>query len=97
MVLGNLRRFLSSEPIRLCGLEEREVRDILLDVSSGLDHLHAHQITHRDIKPDNIVLQHCAERPGRTLYKIIGKGAEPATPLSGVAPMGLQIWATQKS
>ncbi|ERL86639.1 inhibitor of nuclear factor kappa-B kinase subunit alpha [Dendroctonus ponderosae] len=71
---GNLRRFLSSEPIRMCGLAEQEVRAILLDVSSGLSHLHAHQIAHRDIKPDNIVLQHCADRPGQTVYKIIDLG-----------------------
>ncbi|CAG9760604.1 unnamed protein product [Ceutorhynchus assimilis] len=71
---GNLRRYLTNEPIKLCGLQETDIRYILEDISSGLDYLHKRNITHRDIKPDNIVLQHCNNRRGQTVYKIIDLG-----------------------
>lgn len=71
---GNLRRYITSEPIKLCGLQEQDIRDILEDISGGLSYLHTKNITHRDIKPDNIVLQNCDGRRGGTLYKIIDLG-----------------------
>lgn len=70
---GNLRHLLQT-PRNICGLEEQDVRYILADIASGLQYLHNLNITHRDIKPDNIVLQHCNQRRGNTIYKIIDLG-----------------------
>lgn len=70
---GNLRHVLC-KPKNVSGLPEEEIRFILEDISSGLHHLHQLNITHRDIKPDNIVLQHCDNRKGNTVYKIIDLG-----------------------
>lgn len=70
---GNLRHLLQ-KPKNISGMEEREIRSILKDIASGLEHLHNLNITHRDIKPDNIVLQHCNHRKGNTVYKIIDLG-----------------------
>ncbi|CAG9838856.1 unnamed protein product [Diabrotica balteata] len=70
---GNLRHVLQ-KPSNSSGLPEEEVRCILGDISSGLAHLHKLKVTHRDIKPDNIVLQHCEERKTQTIYKIIDLG-----------------------
>ncbi|CAG9817306.1 unnamed protein product [Phaedon cochleariae] len=70
---GNLRHFLC-KPKNISGLQEQDVRYILEDISSGLQYLHSLKITHRDIKPDNIVLQHCDNRCGNTIYKIIDLG-----------------------
>lgn len=70
---GNLRHLLQ-KPKNISGLEENDIRWILLDITSGLSYLHDLNITHRDIKPDNIVLQHCNSRASNTIYKIIDLG-----------------------
>lgn len=70
---GNLRHLLQ-KPKNISGLEETDIRQILLDITSGLKYLHDLNITHRDIKPDNIVLQHCNDRMSKTIYKIIDLG-----------------------
>lgn len=37
-------------------MSEQEIRKVLHDVASGLAYLHAHDVIHQDIKPDNILL-----------------------------------------
>ncbi|XP_066146268.1 inhibitor of nuclear factor kappa-B kinase subunit alpha [Euwallacea fornicatus] len=71
---GNLRRYLTNEPVKLCGLPESDVRMIIRDISEGLSYLHKKNITHRDVKPDNIVLQDSPTRKGSTVYKLIDLG-----------------------
>lgn len=70
---GNLRHLLQ-KPKNISGLEEKDIRWILLDITGGLKYLHNLNITHRDIKPDNIVLQQCNIRASNTIYKIIDLG-----------------------
>ena len=41
---------------RIGGMSEVEIRKVLHDVASGLAYLHAHDVIHQDIKPDNILL-----------------------------------------
>jgi serine/threonine protein kinase, bacterial len=42
---------------------EAAVRDMLVDVLSTVEVVHQHQIVHRDIKPDNIILRRRDGRP----------------------------------
>jgi len=42
---------------------EAAVRDMLVDVLSTIEVVHQHQIVHRDIKPDNIILRRRDGRP----------------------------------
>ncbi|ESW04237.1 hypothetical protein PHAVU_011G078300 [Phaseolus vulgaris] len=41
-----------------CGLGEETARRYLRDIVSGLTYLHAHNIVHGDIKPDNLLITH---------------------------------------
>lgn len=41
---------------RIGGMPETEIRKVLHDVASGLAYLHAHDVIHQDIKPDNVLL-----------------------------------------
>ena len=41
---------------RIGGMSEVAIRKVLHDVASGLAYLHAHDVVHQDIKPDNILL-----------------------------------------
>lgn len=50
---GDLLHFLRAHPY---GLPESTVRDLTVQIASGLDFLHKQQIVHRDLKPHNILL-----------------------------------------
>ena len=41
---------------RACALGEETARKYLCDIVSGLTYLHAHNIVHGDIKPDNLLV-----------------------------------------
>ncbi|KAH1219014.1 Serine/threonine-protein kinase GRIK1 [Glycine max] len=43
---------------RPCALGEETARKYLRDIVSGLTYLHAHNIVHGDIKPDNLLITH---------------------------------------
>jgi serine/threonine protein kinase/tetratricopeptide (TPR) repeat protein len=66
------------ERIRLRGaLPEQEAVEVALATCEGLSHAHAHGILHRDIKPDNVVLE-----PGRGPVLLdfgLAKHCDPAT------------------
>ena len=51
-------------------MEPAEVRRILRDVSDALAYAHAHKVVHRDIKPDNILLDAQSQRPMVTDFGI---------------------------
>ncbi|XP_078481125.1 inhibitor of nuclear factor kappa-B kinase subunit beta isoform X1 [Ciona intestinalis] len=53
---GDLRKFLT-QPENCCGLPEFQVRNILQDIGSAIEHLHERQLVHRDLKPENIVMK----------------------------------------
>ncbi|XP_011307371.1 inhibitor of nuclear factor kappa-B kinase subunit beta isoform X1 [Fopius arisanus] len=67
---GDLRDVLN-RPENFWGLSEKEVLKIMRDISSAVEYLHANGITHRDLKPQNIVIQD--GRSGST-YKLIDLG-----------------------
>ncbi|KAI2805824.1 hypothetical protein RDWZM_008981 [Blomia tropicalis] len=68
---GDLRKVLN-KPYNCCGLEEREVRQILSQISCAIEYLHERKIIHRDLKPENIVLQPLSR--GKILYKLTDLG-----------------------
>ncbi|CAB3364272.1 Hypothetical predicted protein [Cloeon dipterum] len=68
---GDLRQVLNMAE-NCCGLSEAEIRSIVKDITSAVEYLHANKITHRDLKPDNIVLQEAEN--SRIIYKLIDLG-----------------------
>ncbi|OQR75245.1 inhibitor of nuclear factor kappa-B kinase subunit alpha-like [Tropilaelaps mercedesae] len=68
---GDLRRMLLRSE-NLCGLAEKDVRNILRDICKGLIYLHKERIIHRDLKPENIVIHLNGEN--QRVYKIIDLG-----------------------
>lgn len=51
-----------NRPEFVCGLPESMVRNIVRDVSAGVEYLHAQRVIHRDLKPENIVMQQGANQ-----------------------------------
>ena len=67
------------------GMSEKAIRKVLHDVASGLAYLHAHDVIHQDIKPDNVLLDDAGNyvitdfgistRARSTLRKSVGASA----------------------
>lgn len=51
---GNLYQLMKARDHKC--LEGKHVKNILFQILSGLDHIHAHRFFHRDIKPENILV-----------------------------------------
>ncbi len=69
-------------------LDPTEVRRILRDVADALAYAHAHKVVHRDIKPDNILLDAQSGRPMVTDFGIaraISEGGEARLTATGIA------------
>ncbi len=65
---GSLRDYLRSQPD---GLSTRQVLVILEQLATALDHAHSQGLIHRDIKPDNVLLDH-ADSPRRVVLTDFG-------------------------
>ncbi len=50
---GNLQEFLSKQTVRM---EEKDILDILYQMVSAIQYMHAHNVLHRDLKTANIFL-----------------------------------------
>jgi meiosis induction protein kinase IME2/SME1 len=55
---GNLYQLMKARDHKC--LDRRQVKSILYQILSGLDHIHAHRFFHRDIKPENILISSSA-------------------------------------
>jgi meiosis induction protein kinase IME2/SME1 len=67
--------------------DSSSVKSILLQVVSGLEHIHHHNFFHRDIKPENILVSACAPRsssstPRRYTVKLADFGLARKTNLA---------------
>lgn len=71
--LGNLRTVLTRGE-NSCGLHERDVAYVLSDIANALSYLHGFNVTHRDVKPENIVMAKSDRRRDANLYKLIDLG-----------------------
>ena len=69
-------------------MPSEEVRRILCDVADALAYAHACKVVHRDIKPDNILLDVHSQRPMVTDFGIaraISEGADTRLTATGIA------------
>jgi len=65
---GTLRQL--ADPPAPASLPARSLQDVSQQLACGLAHLHAHQYVHRDLKPDNVLLQTASNRPCGYLLKL---------------------------
>jgi serine/threonine-protein kinase len=69
-------------------MDAREARRVLRDVADALAYAHSHKVIHRDIKPDNILLDSASGRPMVTDFGIaraISDGADSRLTATGIA------------
>jgi ribosomal protein S6 kinase alpha-5 len=70
------------------GLEENEVKIILSEVYLALEHLHNHNIIHRDIKIENIML----DKSGHVKLIDFGLSTQLSQPIESMSPVGSFIY-----
>ncbi|PSO46773.1 MAG: serine/threonine protein kinase [Cyanobacteria bacterium SW_9_44_58] len=57
-------------------LSEREVTNILISLLHVLDYVHRHQIIHRDVKPDNVILRASDGKPVLIDFGVVKEALE---------------------
>uniref|UniRef100_A0A8C5CD68 Protein kinase domain-containing protein n=1 Tax=Gadus morhua TaxID=8049 RepID=A0A8C5CD68_GADMO len=84
---GDLNRYLLSRPA-----DERRDRSVVEQLSRALAFLHRLGITHRDLKPDNVLVQ---DRPGGPVIKVADFGLSKMSEGPGEGEGGRQLfWST---
>lgn len=68
--MGDLRNVLNKAE-NCCGLGEIDAMKVIRDILSAVKYLHSYNITHRDLKPGNVVLQAVNDT---IIYKLIDLG-----------------------
>jgi len=66
-------------------LSASDVMRVIQEVAWALAHAHARGVVHRDVKPDNILLERGTGRALVTDFGIAHAGAPPTTPTGGIA------------
>lgn len=54
---GSLKSFINTRHINRKPITDKECSTVIRQILSGLDYIHKHSIMHRDINPNNVLLQ----------------------------------------
>ena len=79
---------LRSRLARQGALPPSEAMRLLRDVVDGLAHAHRHQVVHRDIKPDNVMI---ADRHAVVMDFGVAKAMSDATGTTGLTSIGISL------
>lgn len=77
---GNLYQLMKARDHK--PLDGSSVKSILLQILSGLEHIHDHSFFHRDIKPENILVSTSAPDSGNSFKRYSALVTPPSTPPS---------------
>ncbi len=98
---GDLSRFLLSLG-DLSGLGEARIWKTLVELSSGLQHVHSHNVLHLDIKPSNILIKRdgslkIADFGVSSISSPEGRAADLSPALPSTGEDGGFVWTGQQS
>ena len=79
---------LRSRIVKQGALPPSEAMRLLRDVVDGLAHAHRHQVVHRDIKPDNVMI---ADRHAMVMDFGVAKAMSDATGTTGLTSIGISL------